>query len=196
MSPGALDAALIACVAAGLVDLAVLNLSVVPRLSDSTQTERVAEQRVAEKRAGRGPEAGHAASLGALARSIVLTPARAEQSTQQETEEPPTPAPVLLTTLGFELESHHIGSHERFRLQQRLPVLRAATRITVVGHADSAGPEEFNQRLSQERADAAVRLLVTHGIALERITSIGRGEREPLPQGNSRRVEIYLGGTQ
>jgi outer membrane protein OmpA-like peptidoglycan-associated protein len=174
-----------------LVDLTLLNLSVVPRLAEPVPAERVAE-----RRAGRAPEAGHVAALGALARSVVLTPARAEQSSQEQTDEPPEPAPVLLTTLEFELESHHLGSHERFRLKQRLPVLRAATRITVVGHADSAGPEEFNQRLSQQRADAAVRLLVTHGVALERITSIGRGEREPLPQGNSRRVEIYLGGTQ
>ena len=191
MSPGVLDAALIACIALGALDLTVFNLSVVPRLSDSAQAERVAE-----KRAGRRPAEGGVAALGALARSIVLTPARAEQSTREAAPDEPEPLPALLVTLEFQLESHHLGSHERFRLKQRLPVLRAATRITVVGHADSAGPEDFNQRLSQERAAAAVRLLATHGIALERITSIGRGAREPLPQGNSRRVEIYLGGTQ
>ncbi len=73
----------------------------------------------------------------------------------------------------------------------------SASRITIVGHTSSEGADEYNQKLSQRRADAAVTAIAARGIAGTRMTADGRGESQPLADnvtatGRSlnRRVEI------
>jgi outer membrane protein OmpA-like peptidoglycan-associated protein len=73
------------------------------------------------------------------------------------------------------------------------------TRIEVAGHADRAGTPQYNQRLSQRRADVVAAELVRLGVARSAITVQAFGESRPLvatadgvrePQ--NRRVEIVL----
>ncbi|MFU8765992.1 MAG: OmpA family protein, partial [Haliea sp.] len=53
--------------------------------------------------------------------------------------------------------------------------------VQVEGHTDSVGPENYNQQLSQRRAQAVVDLLVNqHGIAVNRLEAIGYGEARPV----------------
>jgi outer membrane protein OmpA-like peptidoglycan-associated protein len=74
-----------------------------------------------------------------------------------------------------------------------------ATRIEVAGHADRSGSPQYNQRLSQRRADAVAAELTRLGVARSAITVQAFGESRPLvatadgvrePQ--NRRVEIVL----
>ncbi len=54
-------------------------------------------------------------------------------------------------------------------------------RVEVEGHTDSVGPENYNQQLSQRRAQAVIDLLVNqHGIARNRLEAIGYGEARPV----------------
>ena len=54
-------------------------------------------------------------------------------------------------------------------------------RIRVIGHTDSQGPAEYNQTLSQRRAEKVREILVKeHGVNADRIEAIGKGESEPL----------------
>jgi outer membrane protein OmpA-like peptidoglycan-associated protein len=73
------------------------------------------------------------------------------------------------------------------------------TRIEVAGHADRSGSPQYNQRLSQRRADAVAAELGRQGIQRSQITVQAFGESRPLvatadgvrePQ--NRRVEIVL----
>jgi OOP family OmpA-OmpF porin len=73
------------------------------------------------------------------------------------------------------------------------------TRIEVAGHADRSGSPQYNQRLSQRRADAVAAELTRLGVARSSITVQAFGESRPLvptadgvrePQ--NRRVEIVL----
>jgi outer membrane protein OmpA-like peptidoglycan-associated protein len=73
------------------------------------------------------------------------------------------------------------------------------TTVRVVGHTDSIGSEESNQRLSERRAQAVTSYLASHGIPSSRLSSEGRGEREPRDTNDTeagralnRRVEIYV----
>ena len=69
--------------------------------------------------------------------------------------------------------------------------------IVVVGHTSSEGPEQYNQSLSERRAQAVVDDLVGRGLDASRIQAAGRGESMPIASnldeaGRSlnRRVEI------
>lgn len=73
------------------------------------------------------------------------------------------------------------------------------TRITISGHTDSTGSEEYNQRLSERRAEAVKNALVGVGINPSRITTIGFGESKPIASNateagrqQNRRVEIRI----
>jgi len=67
----------------------------------------------------------------------------------------------------------------------------------IYGYADSTGPETYNQKLSERRAEAVANYMVEHGIKRERLTTKGFGETQPVapndtPEGRqkNRRVEL------
>ncbi len=69
----------------------------------------------------------------------------------------------------------------------------------IYGHTDNIGIDERNLRVSQERADAVQRYLVSRGISEDRIFSIGKGETEPIASNRTRagrrlnrRIEIQF----
>lgn len=68
------------------------------------------------------------------------------------------------------------------------------TLIRVEGHTDATGPEIYNQKLSQRRADAVKTALVSEGVRAERIETIGFGESRPVSSDNAenRRVNIVI----
>lgn len=74
--------------------------------------------------------------------------------------------------------------------------------VTIEGHTDSAGTEEYNQGLSERRAYAVRSHLVMHGVDAARITAVGVGESAPVAGNESatgrqrnRRVEVIISNT-
>lgn len=68
------------------------------------------------------------------------------------------------------------------------------TTIRVEGHTDASGPEEYNQRLSERRAQAVKNALMQQGVEEWRITTVGYGESQPIsssPAAN-RRVTVVI----
>jgi outer membrane protein OmpA-like peptidoglycan-associated protein len=69
-------------------------------------------------------------------------------------------------------------------LLQRLTKLVAEhpeyTHISVEGHADERGPEDFNRKLSEDRAKSVMEFMVKAGIARERLSYQGFGASKPL----------------
>ncbi|MFO7983892.1 MAG: OmpA family protein [Desulfuromonadales bacterium] len=73
------------------------------------------------------------------------------------------------------------------------------TTVLVAGHTDSSGSEEFNQTLSERRANAVKNILVARGMESGRISTIGFGESQPIADNSTeygrqrnRRVEIKI----
>ncbi|TNE53635.1 MAG: OmpA family protein [Bacteroidetes bacterium] len=71
--------------------------------------------------------------------------------------------------------------------------------IEIRGHTDSQGSDATNQKLSEDRAKSVVDYLVSKGIAAERLTSIGFGEKKPATTNDTeegrafnRRVEFRI----
>jgi len=73
------------------------------------------------------------------------------------------------------------------------------TYITVEGHTDSSGTTEYNQKLSERRADAVRDMLTRGGVPASRIGIKGYGESDPVadnstPEGrqSNRRVQVEI----
>ena len=76
-------------------------------------------------------------------------------------------------------------------------------RIVVEGHTDAAGSEQYNQRLSEQRAANVADYLIDQGVAAGSIVVYGFGESRPkstndTPEGRqqNRRVEIRIQATE
>ena len=74
-----------------------------------------------------------------------------------------------------------------------------ATYVDVIGHADSTGDAGYNQRLSEQRAQAVAGYLIAQNVMRDRFYVGGMGETSPIasndtPQGRAqnRRVEIII----
>jgi len=53
-------------------------------------------------------------------------------------------------------------------------------KLEIAGHTDDKGPEVFNTKVSQARADAVKKWLVEHGIAESRLVAKGYGPKKPV----------------
>jgi len=85
----------------------------------------------------------------------------------------------------------------------QMGALSDVDKIVVVGHADSVGPEDYNQGLSERRADAVAAELVSRGAPSNKIQSYGVGETQPAASNSTsegraqnRRVEINVRGAK
>ena len=74
-----------------------------------------------------------------------------------------------------------------------------SVKIHVVGHTDAVGTDEANQILSEGRANSVRNDLIKRGVAAERITAEGKGEKEPVADNDTeegrqlnRRVEFTI----
>jgi outer membrane protein OmpA-like peptidoglycan-associated protein len=54
-----------------------------------------------------------------------------------------------------------------------------ALRVKIFGHTDHTGTEDRNAKLSQERAETMVRMLISHGVAPDILSAAGLGDKQP-----------------
>ncbi|TCT39091.1 OmpA family protein [Martelella mediterranea] len=73
------------------------------------------------------------------------------------------------------------------------------TAINVNGYTDSTGPADYNEQLSQRRANSVGNYLIQSGVGANRISAVGFGESNPIasnstPEGRAqnRRVEVQI----
>jgi len=73
------------------------------------------------------------------------------------------------------------------------------TNITIIGHTDSKGTKQYNQILSETRANTVANYTGQNGIDKNRLTAIGKGETDPIAtntteegSASNRRVEFVI----
>lgn len=109
---------------------------------------------------------------------------------------------LTLRRVHFALNSSKLLKPSQAALKEAAEKLSAYKdlQITVVGHADERGSDEYNEALALRRAEAVVSELAKLGIETDRLATDSRGKQQPLVSGSgarawaaNRRVEFRLG---
>lgn len=106
---------------------------------------------------------------------------------------------AIIHSIAFAFDSAEIQPESAAVLTELFSGLKGAanTGITIEGHTSSEGTEDYNDKLSERRAQAVVADLVRRGLPNQRLTAAGIGERRPIASNNdesgrslNRRVEV------
>ncbi len=102
-------------------------------------------------------------------------------------EAPAEPAAITIEMQAeplFAFDKYNIRSDERQKIDQFVAKLNGTEYETVwaIGHADRIGTVEYNQKLSERRANSIKAYLVRLGVPANKIRTLGRSEHNPLTQ--------------
>ncbi len=114
---------------------------------------------------------------------------------------PPAPAPKKLTLEGvnFDNDKATLRPDAYGILDKAATTLKewGNVKVEVAGHTDSRSDDDYNQKLSQRRAEAVRTYLIGKGVAADRLTAKGYGESSPVADNETeegrfknRRVEL------
>ncbi|MFC1896544.1 OmpA family protein [Thermodesulfobacteriota bacterium] len=89
---------------------------------------------------------------------------------------------ILVQLVQFDLDKYDVKREYFANIDEVITYLEhdPSARLLVEGHACSLGTEQYNQRLSEKRAQAVVDHLVSKGIAEHRLDARGYGETRPV----------------
>lgn len=94
---------------------------------------------------------------------------------------PPINVPVLIDNIFYEFDRADLTPESTEALDKLVEMMNENPNITIElsAHCDYRGNDDYNQRLSQRRAESVVRYLIQHGVARDRLTAVGYGESRP-----------------
>jgi len=120
-----------------------------------------------------------------------------------ETRDTPRGLVITMADVLFDTGKYDVRPGTREQLAKLSGILLAhpGLNLEVEGHTDSIGSEEFNQRLSEQRAATVREYLVGQGLASESVTATGFGKTMPVATNDTasgrqknRRVELVVSG--
>jgi outer membrane protein OmpA-like peptidoglycan-associated protein len=93
------------------------------------------------------------------------------------------------------------GAREKMAKVSGILLAYPGLKLQLEGHTDAVGGDDYNLRLSQQRADAVRDFLVEQGVSLANITAVGLGKDSPVASNDTaagrqqnRRVELVVSG--
>jgi OOP family OmpA-OmpF porin len=128
----------------------------------------------------------------------------AEKDVEPEPEKV-APAVVMTKTLHahFSTDKSIVREDDKTEIQAVADSMKSnpGSTATVVGHTDSTASDEYNQSLSERRAEAVKAVMVDQGVNADAIETSGRGESEPVGDNDTaegrqenRRIEAVVTG--
>ncbi len=90
-------------------------------------------------------------------------------------------APVLIENIFYDFDKATLRPESATALDELVKLLNENPNVTIElsAHTDYKGSDQYNERLSQRRAESVVGYLIEHGIAADRLTPKGYGESNP-----------------
>jgi peptidoglycan-associated lipoprotein len=90
--------------------------------------------------------------------------------------------PIELPNILYDFGKYDLRPESMVSLDRLVETLNDNSNVTIelMSHTDSRDTEEFNQVLSQQRAQAVVNYLIEKGIDPARLTAVGYGESSPV----------------
>ena len=90
-------------------------------------------------------------------------------------------APVLIENIFYDFNKATLRPESATALDELVKLLNENPHVTIelAAHTDYKGSDQYNERLSQRRAESVVNYLIDHGIAADRLTPKGYGENKP-----------------
>jgi outer membrane protein OmpA-like peptidoglycan-associated protein len=101
----------------------------------------------------------------------------------------------------FGFDSYQLTSQAQSNIREMAETLKKYedTNIVIEGHTDNVGKENYNQRLSERRAQAVADYATSIGVDRSRIRTMGYGEEQPVAENETeagrtenRRVEVAI----
>jgi peptidoglycan-associated lipoprotein len=104
----------------------------------------------------------------------------------------PTDKTIVLPNILYDLGSATLRPESKDTLNQLIAILKDNPKIVIeIGsHTDSRATDEFNQKLSQDRAQSVVDFLIEKGVDKNRITAKGYGESTPRTLGEDASLTV------
>ena len=89
--------------------------------------------------------------------------------------------PVLIDNIFYEYDKATLTAESTASLNELVKLLELNPNVTIElgSHCDFRGSDNYNQRLSQARAESVVEYLTAAGVEKERLTAAGYGEESP-----------------
>lgn len=110
---------------------------------------------------------------------------------QVPTEAPAATSPTVaqeskMVTVYFEFDSYILSEESKKSLTDNADWLKKhpEVKITIEGHADERGSDEYNMALGEKRAQVAKEFLESLGISEDRLKTISYGEEKPVAEGD------------
>jgi len=142
------------------------------------------------------------------ARAQAATAALRAQLLQQlnevlQTTDTPRGLVVNMADVLFETGKYALSQDAQLKLAKLSGIIQAhpGLNLAIEGHTDTTGSEDFNMKLSQQRADTVREFLISQGMSPDTITARGMGQDNPLADNSTaagrklnRRVEIIVSG--
>ena len=90
-------------------------------------------------------------------------------------------APVLIDNIFYDFDKATLRPESATALDELVKLLEENPNVTIElsAHTDYKGSAQYNERLSQRRAESVVNYLIEHGIAADRLTPKGYGKSKP-----------------
>jgi peptidoglycan-associated lipoprotein len=152
---------------------------------------------------GRGAAIAVTLGLGLVACQSTPEPKEQPSETGSEWHEAPsqpsqaTPPPsesrhVDLQTVYFDFDKYDIRADAKPVLRSNAEQIKSVGgTVTVEGHCDERGSEEYNLALGERRANAAKRYLVDLGVPSSKLVTVSFGEDRPAVQGHDESAWRY-----
>jgi outer membrane protein OmpA-like peptidoglycan-associated protein len=168
--------------------------------AEAARVAALTQQQAAEVEADR---ARQAAVQAEQERTQLREQLRQQLNTVLETRETARGLIVNMSDVLFETGKYTLvpGAREKLAKISGIILAHPGLKLEVEGHTDSVGGDEFNQRLSEQRASSVRDYLTQQGVPQVAITALGFGKTRPVASNDTaagrqqnRRVELVVSG--